>query len=57
MKKVLFIAIAFCSITTISVKVIAQPKIQYQRQSPFTDSLEVKSSIRSNIPSGKGISW
>ncbi len=48
MKKILFIAITFCGITTINVKVLAQTKI-HQLQNPFTDRLELKSSIRTNF--------
>ncbi len=48
MKKFLFIAIAACAITTINLKVLAQTKI-HQLQNPFTDRLELKSSIRTDF--------
>jgi hypothetical protein len=53
MKKILFIAITFCSITTMNVKVLAQTKIQaqpkiYQLQNPFSDRMELINSKRSN---------
>ncbi len=47
MKKILFIAIAFCGITTMNVKVLAQTKI-HQLQSPFTDRMEILNSKRGN---------
>jgi len=48
MKKILFIAIAFCGITTINVKLLAQTKI-HQLQNPFSDRLELKSSLRTDF--------
>ena len=50
MKKILFIAITVCGFTTISAKVSAQTKIQPGKlQNPFTDKLELKSSIRTDF--------
>ncbi|MEO6583745.1 MAG: hypothetical protein ABIO05_05440 [Ferruginibacter sp.] len=59
MKKILFIAIAACAITTLSVKVFAQTKItipgklENKIQSPFTDSRLV---LKVNWPGKPGFS-
>lgn len=50
MKKVLFIAIALFGIIPFSIKASAQTKIQTNKlQSPFTDKLELRSSIRTDF--------
>jgi hypothetical protein len=54
MKKILFIALTFCSISTISVKVIAQTKVQANNlQYQISDSLEIIYNTRSNFQKEK----
>ena len=50
MKKILFLFTIVFGLTTISVKLLAQPKNQAGKlQNPFTDKLELKSNIRTNF--------